>query len=129
MNDYSSERRLDVDAERAWIYLSDVSHLPEYFTRMTSAEQVGPDEVHTTARVELPDGTREVEGTAWFRRPDTKQVMEWGSEGANNYHGRLAVTDDGEGCLVRVEIHTESGHDGIEDGIEDTLDAITAALT
>ncbi len=48
---------------------------------------------------------------------------------ATHYHGRLAVTDDGEGCLVRVEIHTESGHDGIEDGIEETIDAIAAALS
>ncbi len=110
------------------MYLSNVSNLPEYFSRMTSAEQVGPDEVHTTARVELSEGTREVEGTAWFRRPDTAQVMEWGSEGDNNYHGRLAVTDDGEGLPgAGGDPHPESGHDGIEDGIEETLDAIAAA--
>lgn len=129
MQDYVGERRIEADPVRAWDYLSDVDHLPEYFSRMTSVQKTGPEEVHTRAELELPDGTQEVEAEAWFRRDEQAHQIEWGSEGDNDYHGRLVVDGDGDTSTVRVEIHTESGHEGIEHGIEETLDAIESALS
>jgi uncharacterized membrane protein len=130
MPTYARDTVIDVDADRLFDYLSDVAHLPQYFARMRSAHLVGDDEVHTTAVIEVPDqGTREVEGTAWFRRdPDAKRI-EWGSEGQNNYHGRLTVSTSHDSARVVLEIHTESSHDGIDAAIDESLAALESAVT
>lgn len=49
--------------------------------------------------------------------------MHWGSEGPNNYHGDLQVTDAGtEGATVTVTLHTEHADGpGIRAGSERTL--------
>ena len=86
--------------ELAWEYLSDVGNLPEYMDSMTSAEPAGRDAVHVTA--ETPGGRQE--GEAWFRTEDAARRLEWGSEGASDYHGWLTVVPAGAGCLVSLGI-------------------------
>lgn len=129
MHDYRRERVIATDPKQLYAYLSDVAHLPEYFARLRSAELVTEEEVHTQAVVEGPgDQIQEVSGTAWFRRDDRAQQIQWGSEGENNYHGQLTVSESGDGSSrVVLEIHTESDHDGIHDGIDETLSAVEAA--
>lgn len=80
--------------------------------------------------VDLPDqGTQEVEGTAWFRRDPQNRQLAWGSEGANNYHGRLTVSESGEtGSRVVLDMHTESGHEGIEQALDESLAALDRAV-
>ncbi len=127
MHDYQRQQVFDIDPDELFDYLSDVSHLPDYFPRMTSAELVDADEVRTEAVIDVPgEGSRHVEGTAWFRRDPGSRRLEWGSEGDNDYHGQLMVSDaDGGGAEVTVEIHTESEHEGIAEAIDDTLAGIS----
>ena len=122
-HDYRREQTIDADPARLYDFVSDVANLPQYFARMRSAELVGQEEVRTRAVVEIPDqGTREVEGTAWFRRDEQARRIEWGSEGDNAYHGGLTVSGGDDGTSrVTIEIHTESGHDGIDEAIDETL--------
>lgn len=105
-------------------YLSDVGNLPHYFARMTSARPGDRNEVHTTAQ--LPDGTQ-VEGDAWFLSdPDSRRIS-WGSEGPNDYHGSLEVTDTDTGCAVQVNLHTNRVPDAdgtVQDGLETTVATI-----
>ena len=121
MSDISRSTRVDKDADSVFDYLSDVSNLPRYFSRMTSAEPGEGEEVHTTA--EVPSGG-EVEADAWFRVDQDGRLIEWGSEGESNYHGRLRVTEDGDGSEVTVDLHTERASvqdDEVQAGIDDTL--------
>ena len=130
MHDYQRDQSIAVEADRLYAYLSDVANLPHYFARIRSAELVDDGEVHTRAVIEPKGRERhEVEGTAWFRRDSDARRIEWGSEGDNNYRGSLTVsptTDDIS--RVVLEIHTESGHDGIEQGIDETLAALETAV-
>ena len=118
MSESSAEVRVETTADQLFDYLSQVSNLPEYFPRMTSAEAVdGGEAVTTTAR--LDDGT-EVEGEAWFRVDDEARTIEWGSEGDNDYHGELEVTtDSATASRVTVTIHTE--RDVADDDLEGSL--------
>jgi hypothetical protein len=86
---------------------------------MLSAESAGGEVVKTQAV--LPDG-REVEGEAWFRVDGEARRVEWGSEGPNDYHGGLAVTD-GPPATVEVHISTENV---VSEGIDGDLDRTLA---
>ncbi len=54
MGDYTGSIKVEQSGDELFRYLSDVGNLPQYFSRMTSAEPGTGAEVKTTA--ELPDG-------------------------------------------------------------------------
>src|SRR5947209_13653167 len=121
MGDFTESTTVDADAQSLFDYLSDVGNLPDYFSRMTSAEPGDGEEVHTTAQ--MPDGS-EVEGDAWFRVDNDAQRIDWGSEGPNDYHGYLEVTASGTISTVEVHLQTTRVEDGdaeVEDGLRETL--------
>ena len=105
-------------ADTVFDYLKQVGHLPDYFPRMTSAEQGSGEEVHTTADL----GGQEVEADAWFTVDADRRRLSWGSEGENDYHGHLEVTGDGAGCEVTATLTTvRAAGDQIQEGLERTL--------
>ena len=121
MGDFRATTTVNAAEGALFDYLSQVGNLPDYFDRMTSATPGDGDEVHTAAR--MPDG-QQVEGDAWFRvDPDTRRI-EWGSEGANDYHGSLDVDATENGAEVRLQLHTAHVPDDdpeMKRGLDETL--------
>jgi uncharacterized membrane protein len=125
MADYEARTELGADADEVFHYLSDVANLPRYFTRMTSAEPGDGEEVHVTADL----GDRTVEGEAWFRIDNDAHTLAWGSEGDNNYHGQLQVSEHGLASSVSVTLSTDRvAEPQIQDGLEQTLANIKKLL-
>ncbi len=121
MGDFEARTTVDTDENALFDYLSQVSNLPRYFTRMTSAEPGDGAEVHTVAR--MPDG-QQVEGNAWFTVDDEARRIEWGSEGPHDYHGSLQVSAAGPGAEVHARLHSTRVGDGdteVQQGLDDTL--------
>jgi hypothetical protein len=91
------------------------------YERSQTVEAPGGEAVRVTAQV---DG-REQEGEAWFRVDREAKRVEWGSEGPNDYHGWLDVTDEGGGrSSVAVHVSTvrvEDRPDELNQGLERTL--------
>lgn len=115
------ERSLSVGAPASALfdYLSEVSNLPKYFTRMLTAEPGDGEAVQTSAR--MPDGTV-VEGEAWFRADEVVQRIEWGSVGPSDYEGWLEVSGDDQASTVQVAISgTHVDEDEVDRGLEETL--------
>jgi carbon monoxide dehydrogenase subunit G len=124
MSEYERSTTVEADADTVFRYLSDVQNLPRYFARMTEAEPTGDDEVHVTAEIDVEgEGTKRVEGEAWFRVDDDARSIQWGSEGPNRYHGELQVT--GEGRTSKVAVRLETKHDAADE-IERDLAATVA---
>jgi uncharacterized membrane protein len=121
MADFTDTTPVNVDVATVFDYLSDVSNLPHYFARMTEATPGDGEEVHTKAA--MPDG-QEVAGDAWFRVDDQAKTIEWGSEGASDYHGKVTVRSAEDGSEVEVHLHTErvsADDDEAQQGIRETL--------
>ncbi len=119
MADYQATSELAASARRVFDYVSDVSNLPAYFDRMTSARPGEGEAVQTTAT--LPDGSH-VEGEAWFRVDREAMGLSWGSEGPNDYHGHLDVTGDDNRSTVTVTLSTVRAETGqIQQGLDETL--------
>ncbi len=119
MPEYEATTAVDAPATTLFDYLSDVEHLPDYFERMTSAHPTEDDVVHTTADL----GGTTVEGDAWFEVDRDATVLSWGSEGPNDYHGHLIVTENGANTSsVTVTLTTSrTGGSEIQDGLDETV--------
>ncbi len=121
MGDYEQSRDVDAPAQALFDYLADVRNMPRYFSSMTSAEPAEGEAVQVTAVV---DG-KEREGEAWFKVDRDRMHLDWGSEGPNNYHGRLDVTGDDAASRVSVALHTDNVEDQrIDQGLTETLDEV-----
>lgn len=126
MGDFTGTTSVSIPIDALFGYLSDVSNLPRYFARMTSASPGEGEQVRTTAR--MPDGT-EVHGDAWFRVDPAARRIEWGSQGPSEYAGDLQLIPDGQGSEVEVHLHTTrvpDGDRGVSDGLRETLANIKA---
>ena len=121
MGDYEQSRDVNAPAQALFDYLADVRNMPRYFSSMTSAEPAEGEAVQVTAVV---DG-KEREGEAWFKVDRDRMHLDWGSEGPNNYHGRLDVTGDDAASRVLVALHTDNVEDQrIDQGLTETLDEV-----
>ena len=119
MGDYEQSRNVNAPAQALFDYLADVRNMPRYFSSMTSAEPAEGEAVQVTAVV---DGK---EGEAWFKVDRDRMHLDWGSEGPNNYHGRLDVTGDDAASRVSVALHTDNVEDQrIDQGLTETLDEV-----
>ena len=121
MGDYEQSRDVNAPAQTLFDYLADVRNMPRYFSSMTSAEPAEGEAVQVTAVV---DG-KEREGEAWLKVDRDRMHLDWGSEGPNNYHGRLDVTGDDAASRVLVALHTDNVEDQrIDQGLTETLDEV-----
>lgn len=132
MGDYEGSTTVELPRDDLFEYLSRVENLPKYMSRMTEAHSLAGEEVSVEAQVEPGDvgsedggAGRTVRGEAWFRIDADGRRLEWGSEGPNDYHGELAVSEDGDGSRVVVRLHTlHDDAEGIEQGLAQTLENI-----
>ncbi|GHJ47069.1 hypothetical protein Cs7R123_44110 [Catellatospora sp. TT07R-123] len=131
MTTYHAEKRINHDVTDAFAYLADPANLPEYFPRITSARQVGPDRVQTSAVVDTDgDGdTERVSGEAWFHTDEAKHEITWGSPEHRDYHGSLTVTrGGGESTLLSLQIDAADDHPGIQEALDEALESIAQHL-
>jgi hypothetical protein len=126
MGSYRYAKSADLSAGRVFDYLADVRNLPRYLPSMTAAEPEGGDRVRVEAEV---DGRTE-SSEAWLRVDRRRWRIEWGSEGPNDYHGKLEISDDGpERCTIELDLHTiRAEGDEIEQGVRHAVDGLIKAI-
>src|SRR6478735_1027081 len=122
MPTYTATRPLDGDAELYFDYIADPENLPKYFPRMTEAHELPDGKVETTAQVDTDrDGQDEtVSSEAEFDVDRAAREVRWSAPGPHEYHGSLRLTDD----AAELSIHTTHEHDGIQQALEESLEAI-----
>jgi uncharacterized membrane protein len=126
MADYLANTQVNVGADAVFDYLADVSHLPAYFPRMTSAEPGDGEAVRVTAQL---DGGREVTGEAWFHVDREAHTLAWGSEGPNDYHGRLVVEGVGDNAGIALRVSTARVEsDEVQHDVDETMEKIKTLL-
>lgn len=118
MAEYQARTDVAADPDAVFAFLSDARNLPRYIDRMTEAVPAGGERVDVTADL----GDHAERGEAWLRVDQQDRTMSWGSEGPNDYHGRVAVTERGLGATVAVTVWTTraTGSD-VQAGLEQTV--------
>ncbi|OZM74702.1 hypothetical protein CFN78_00165 [Amycolatopsis antarctica] len=131
MGDYKKSITVQVSAPTLFSYLADVTNLPEYMPRLTSARPAGGDKVDVTAHIN-PEGAPEqdVEGKAWVHVITDGRKLEWGAAGPHDYHGELDIeAGPSEGnSVLTVGLHTERTEgEQVDRGLTETLTGIKDA--
>jgi len=126
MPTYSARRTLEGDPDVYFAYVSDPENLPRYFPRMTDAHRVAADRVETTASVDVDDdGQNEtVVSEAEFEVDQEGRSIAWSAPGEHHYSGSLRL----DGDSVELAISTEAHFPGMQDALDDALDAIARNL-
>lgn len=126
MPTYTATRTLDGDPDVYFDYVADPGNLPRYFPRMTDAHRVGGDRVETTAIVDADhDGQNEqVVSEAEFDVDQASRSITWSAPGEHHYSGSLRL----DGGSVELTISTAADYPGLQDALEQALDAIAGNL-
>lgn len=102
MSDYIHSLRVEARADQVFDYVSDIHNLPDYLPTVRRAEPQGNERVaiegNASGNAYASDG--------FFKVDRNQRRMEWGSDGENEYRGRLEVRemDGGKACDVSVHL-------------------------
>ena len=100
MPEYSDRIAVAAPADAVFKFVSDVENLPKYLPTVHHAHPQSGE------RIEV-DG--EANGHAyhsdgWFKVDDAGRTMTWGSDGENDYSGKMVVSGDGGGAQVECSL-------------------------
>ncbi len=98
------ERSITINATRKQIedFVSDFSNLPKYVPTMHSAQAQPGDRVRIQG--ETPTGLS-YDADGYFRVNESKNRLEWGSDGENQYSGWLEFKGSNTTAPAEVTVH------------------------
>lgn len=100
--DFEQSIRVAAPVDDVFTYLADVRNVPQYLPTVKHAEPQQGDRIHTQGQV----GEHSYDSDGHFRIDHQNHRIEWGSDGENDYRGRMEVQGDGDSeCTVRVYLH------------------------
>lgn len=126
MTTYTASRPIQGDTDAYFSYIADPENLPQYFPHMVSAHSQPDGTVETTAHVDTDcDGAEEtVTADARFDADFAAREIRWSAPGPHDYSGSLRIADD----AAELTIETTEDIPGVQQSLEDALDAIAANL-
>ncbi len=100
MAEYSDRIDVAAPADAVFAFISDIGNLPKYLPTVHGAH------THGTDRVEV-DGTangHQYASTGWFKSDPATRLMSWGSDGENDYAGKMTVQGDHHASQVECTL-------------------------
>ncbi len=96
MPDYSDHIDVAAPADAVFAFISDIANLPKYLPTVHGAHSHGVDRVEVDGQA----NGHQYASTGWFKADSEARQMSWGSDGQNDYAGKMAVTGDGSAAQV-----------------------------
>jgi hypothetical protein len=94
--------RIDVSAspEAVFRFVSDVANLPKYLPTVQHAKPQSGERVE----VEGEANGHHYASDGWFKTDAASKTMSWGSDGENDYSGRMTVSGSGNQATVECAL-------------------------
>ncbi len=124
MAEYSDRIDVAAPADAVFTFVSDIENLPKYLPTVHHAHP------QTGERVEV-DGEANghpYHSDGWFKVDEAARTMTWGSDGENDYSGRMSVTGDGSKSEVECSLKFTPS-EGIKDSMDKNQGGPSAAMT
>ncbi len=96
MPDYTDQIDVAAPADAVFAFISDVANLPKYLPTVHGAHSHGSDRVEVDGEA----NGHQYASTGWFKADPQAKLMSWGSDGQNDYAGKMTVTGDGSASTV-----------------------------
>ncbi len=124
MPEYTDHIEVSAAPDAVFRFVSDIGNLPKYLPTVHEAHS------HPHERVEVGGKANghAYESAGWFKVDQAARSMTWGSDGSNDYSGRMAVS--GEGSKSKVECSLQFTPTGaVKDSMDQNQGGPSAAMT
>ena len=124
MAEYSDRIDVQAPAESVFAFVSNVENLPKYLPTVHHAHPQSGERVE----VEGEANGHAYSSDGWFKVDEASRTMTWGSDGENDYSGKMSVTGDGSRATVECSLKlTPTG--GMKDSMDKNQGGPSAAMT
>lgn len=110
MPSYTDETEVHAPADAVFRYVADVKNLSQYLPTVHHAEPQQGERV----TVEGTANDHEYSSDGWFKVDQASRTVTWGSDGENDYGGKMTVSGEGGASRVAVTINYTPSHDQAE---------------
>ncbi len=97
--------RIDVSAapEAVFRFVADINNLPKYLPTVHQAKPQAGERVEVDGEA----NGHHYHSDGWFKTDAATRTMMWGSDGENDYSGRMRVSGDGQRSTVECSLKFE----------------------
>ena len=127
MSNFSTQVQIDATADDVFAFVTNFNNMPEYLPTVERATSAGDGHIHMEGEVK---GHR-YDTVGWFQVHEFNRTMLWGAKGQNDYSGDLEVMEQGDGCLLAINLKFEELPDLSQENrkrIEDHMPEIEKGL-
>ena len=124
MPEYTDRIEVAAAPEAVFRFVSDIANLPKYLPTVHEAHAKAHDRVEVDGKA----NGHAYASVGWFKVDEAGRTMTWGSDGANDYSGKMAVSGEGDASRVECSLHfTPTGE--IKDSMDRNQGGPSAAMT
>ena len=98
---YSDETEIKAPADAVFRYVADVKNLSKYLPTVHHAEPRQGERV----MVEGTANDHEYKSDGWFKADEGSKTLTWGSDGENDYSGKMTVSGDSSRSRIAITIN------------------------
>ncbi len=98
---YSDQTDIRAPADAVFRYVADVKNLSKYLPTVHHAEPEAGERV----KVEGVANHHEYTSDGWFKTDAASKTVTWGSDGENDYSGKMSVSGDGASSRIAITIN------------------------
>ncbi len=124
MADYGDRIDVTGSADAVFAFISNISNLPQYLPTVHGAHAHGADRVEVDG---MANG-HQYASAGWFKVDQDARSMSWGSDGQNDYAGRMTVTGDAHAAQVECTLRFSPTAE-IKDAMDKHQGGPSAAMT
>ena len=100
MPEYTDRIDVAAPADAVFKFVSDIANLPKYLPTVHTAHPQQGERVEVDGEA----NGHSYHSDGWFKVDDAARTMSWGSDGENDYSGKMAVTGDGDRAQVECAL-------------------------
>ena len=104
MSEFSTRIEIDAPAEDVFAFVIDFDNMPEYLPVTKKASPAGEGQI----RMQGEMNGRTFDTVGWFQVHEFNKTMLWGAKGDNDYSGDLEVMDQGQSCVLSINVKVGS---------------------
>ena len=124
MPEYTDRIDVAAPADAVFSFVSNISNLPKYLPTVHEAHS----EPHERVEVDGTANGHAYKSAGWFKVDQAGRTMTWGSDGANDYSGRMSVSGEGDACKVECALQF-TPTDDIKESMDRNQGGPSAAMT
>ena len=124
MPEYTDRIEVSAPPDAVFRFVSDIENLPKYLPTVHGAHPKPGERVEVDGEA----NGHPYKSDGWFKVDPASRTMTWGSDGENDYSGKMAVS--GEGSQSKVECSLKfTPTAGIKDSMDKNQGGPDAAMT